>query len=92
MTWNSLHVCHLIAVKGKADLGLTALTSSIYEHSLASCAFTRCTALTPMHQKITHLLAVKRSAQAAGALFKPTGGDGGIYCRRVSPNRNLQCF
>jgi len=39
-TGTCLHVCHVIAIGGKADLGLAALTRSIYENSLASCAFT----------------------------------------------------
>jgi len=37
----------VIAIGGKAGLRRAAVIGSIYEYSLASCAFTRCTALTP---------------------------------------------
>jgi hypothetical protein len=37
----------VIAIRGKAELGLAALVGPIHEYSLAICTFTRCTALTP---------------------------------------------
>jgi hypothetical protein len=66
---------------GKADLGLIALASPIYEYSLASRAFTLCTALTPT----PCALAVEMMPNPAAQVLCPACGETYLAVQDTQP-------